>query len=84
NYYTGLFVTAGVVLAYTVIGGFLAVSLTDFVQGSIMFIALILVPVAALFAIGGVTALETSIAAAAPGMQADGSPGPDRSAFFSW
>ena len=71
-------------LAYTVIAGFLAVSLTDFVQGSIMFIALIFVPVAALFVIGGFTALETSIAAAAPGMQADGSPGPDRSAFFSW
>lgn len=45
-------------LAYTVIAGFLAVSLTDFVQGSIMFIALIFVPVAALFVIGGFTALE--------------------------
>lgn len=44
DYSTGLFITAAVVVAYTLFGGFLAVSLTDFVQGTIMFIALILVP----------------------------------------
>lgn len=84
DYFTGLFVTAGVVLAYTVIGGFLAVSLTDFVQGCIMFLALILVPVVALFAIGGVDGLASSIAAAPPGIQTDGTFGPERSQFFSW
>lgn len=84
NYYTGLFVTAGVVLAYTVIGGFLAVSLTDFVQGCIMFAALILVPIAALFAIGGFGGLQESVAAAAPGVQTDGTLGPDRRSYFSW
>ena len=41
DYTTGIVVTAGVVVAYTALGGFLAVSLTDFVQGCIMFIALI-------------------------------------------
>ena len=61
DYRLGLFITAGVVLAYTVIGGFMAVSLTDFVQGCIMFIALVLVPVIAFFAIGGVSGAETSI-----------------------
>ena len=45
DYYLGLFLTAGVVVAYTLFGGFLAVSLTDFVQGCIMFVALILVPI---------------------------------------
>jgi SSS family solute:Na+ symporter len=45
DYQIGLFLTAGVVVAYTLFGGFLAVSLTDFVQGCIMFVALILVPV---------------------------------------
>jgi sodium/proline symporter len=45
DYQLGLFLTAGVVVAYTLFGGFLAVSLTDFVQGCIMFVALILVPV---------------------------------------
>ena len=44
NYNTGIMITASVVVAYTLFGGFLAVSLTDFVQGCIMFIALILVP----------------------------------------
>lgn len=61
DYRMGLFITAGVVLAYTVIGGFMAVSLTDFVQGCIMFIALVLVPVIAFFAIGGISGAETSI-----------------------
>lgn len=44
DYQTGLFITTSVVVAYTMFGGFLAVSLTDFVQGCIMFLALILVP----------------------------------------
>ncbi|TYR79957.1 sodium/proline symporter PutP [Priestia megaterium] len=54
NYQIGLFVTAGVVIAYTLFGGFLAVSLTDFVQGVIMFIALVLVPIVAFTELGGV------------------------------
>lgn len=47
DYQLGLFITLGVVVSYTLLGGFLAVSLTDFVQGCIMFIALVLVPVVA-------------------------------------
>ena len=54
DYAIGLWITAGVVLAYTMVGGFMAVSLTDFVQGCIMFLALVLVPVVALMQIGGV------------------------------
>ncbi|MDW8518294.1 sodium/proline symporter PutP [Priestia flexa] len=54
DYRIGLFVTAGVVIAYTLFGGFLAVSLTDFVQGIIMFIALVLVPIVAFTELGGV------------------------------
>lgn len=61
NYEVGLYVTAGVVVAYTLFGGFLAVSLTDFVQGCIMFIALVLVPVVAIFEIGGVSQMYSSI-----------------------
>jgi len=44
SYETGMYVTTGVVVLYTLFGGFLAVSLTDFVQGCIMFVALVLVP----------------------------------------
>ena len=47
NYQLGLFITLGVVVSYTLLGGFLAVSLTDFVQGCIMFVALVLVPIVA-------------------------------------
>jgi sodium/proline symporter len=53
NYVFGLLIVTGVVVAYTLFGGFLAVSLTDFVQGLIMVIALILVPVVAFAFTGG-------------------------------
>lgn len=55
DYKIGLFVTVGVVVAYTLFGGFLAVSWTDFVQGCIIFIALVLVPIVAFTDVGGVT-----------------------------
>ncbi len=61
NYEVGLYVTAGVVVAYTLFGGFLAVSLTDFVQGCIMFIALVLVPVVAISEVGGLSEMHSSI-----------------------
>lgn len=53
SYHSGLFIVGGVVLAYTLFGGFLAVSWTDFVQGLIMLIALLLVPILAVFQTGG-------------------------------
>jgi sodium/proline symporter len=61
SYELGLFLTAGVVVAYTLFGGFLAVSLTDFVQGCIMFIALIMVPVVAISILGGVDAVSSAV-----------------------
>lgn len=54
SYELGLYITAGVVVSYTLFGGFLAVSLTDFVQGCIMFLSLILVPIVVLFELGGI------------------------------
>ena len=53
DYAVGVTLTLGVVLAYTVIGGFLAVSLTDFCQGVIMMLALIIMPLVVLFGSGG-------------------------------
>ncbi|WP_447928624.1 MULTISPECIES: sodium/proline symporter PutP [unclassified Vreelandella] len=53
DYGTGIIITLGVVLVYTVVGGFLAVSLTDFVQGCIMMLALIIMPAVVLFGEGG-------------------------------
>lgn len=53
DYTLGLLLTVSVVIAYTMFGGFLAVSLTDFVQGCIMFVALVIVPVVAVQVLGG-------------------------------
>jgi sodium/proline symporter len=61
NYEVGLYVTAGVVVAYTLFGGFLAVSLTDFVQGCIMFVALVLVPIVTISEVGGISEIHASI-----------------------
>ncbi|MBA6379558.1 MULTISPECIES: sodium/proline symporter PutP [unclassified Colwellia] len=61
DYEVGLYVTAGVVVLYTMFGGFLAVSLTDFVQGCIMFVALVLVPFVVISDIGGVQAMNDVI-----------------------
>jgi len=61
SYELGLYVTAGVVVAYTLFGGFLAVSLTDFVQGCIMFIALVLVPIVVINNVGGLSNMHADI-----------------------
>ena len=53
DYMLGIWITAGVVLAYTMVGGFLAVSLTDFVQGVIMLLALVVMPLVVIFGPGG-------------------------------
>ena len=53
DYHTGMLIVSGVVVAYTLFGGFLAISYTDFLQGLTMFLALITVPVFGLFLTGG-------------------------------
>ncbi|WNS76295.1 sodium/proline symporter PutP [Bacillus sp. DTU_2020_1000418_1_SI_GHA_SEK_038] len=53
GYHTGLLIVSGVVVAYTLFGGFLAVSYTDFIQGLMMLVALLLVPILALSQTGG-------------------------------
>ncbi|ANY07662.1 sodium/proline symporter PutP [Pseudonocardia sp. HH130630-07] len=53
TYLTGMIIVAVVTLAYTMIGGFLGASLTDVVQGLMMMLALLVVPVIAIAAIGG-------------------------------
>ena len=61
DYNIGVIVTAGVVVAYSTFGGFMAVSTTDFVQGCIMFAALILVPLVTFTAIGEWSIVETQL-----------------------
>lgn len=54
NYHLGLLVVGGVIVLYTLFGCFLAVSYTDFVQGTIMFLALVSVPIIGVFVTGGI------------------------------
>ena len=59
-YVIGLIVAAVVILVYTFMGGFLAVCTTDFVQGTLMLIALLVVPIVAWgFVSGDFSALLT-------------------------
>ena len=58
DYAFGVLATVSIVVLYTIMGGFLAVSLTDFVQGVIMLIALVAVPIVAY---QGLPVLETGL-----------------------
>ncbi|MBB1500089.1 sodium/proline symporter PutP [Propioniciclava sp. MC1683] len=53
NYYVGMLGIAAVTVLYTLVGGFLAVSWTDVVQGLMMVVALVLLPVVGIIALGG-------------------------------
>ena len=67
DYRTALWVGAAVIVGYTFLGGFLAVCWTDFVQGLLMLLALIVVPVAVVAGAGGWDATVATIGAIDPG-----------------
>jgi sodium/proline symporter len=66
EYSTALWVGALATIAYTFIGGFLAVSWTDTVQASLMIFALILTPVMVIIAVGGIDSSMLVITAKNP------------------
>lgn len=68
SYHTGLIIVALVTITYTFIGGFLAVSFTDVVQGTMMFLALLLVPIIGVFATGGFGETTSSIQSVDPSL----------------
>lgn len=53
DYRIALTIGAAVILIYTFMGGFMAVCVTDFVQGTLMLIGLLVVPIIAFNLIGG-------------------------------
>jgi len=53
DYTTSLLITASVVIFYTFLGGFMAVCWTDFCQGILMFFAILIVPLTAMYYVGG-------------------------------
>lgn len=59
---SSVLVGSAIVVVYTLMGGFLAVSITDTVQGIVMALASIALPVAAVLAVGGLGALAQGLA----------------------
>lgn len=66
SYGTALWAGAAATIAYTFIGGFLAVSWTDTVQATLMIFALILTPIIVILAVGGIDTSIMVIAAKNP------------------
>ncbi len=66
DYHLGMVIVAGIVIVYTLMGGFLAVSWTDVVQGLMMLIALVLVPLVGIMHLGGAAELISAIKAVDP------------------
>ena len=68
DYFSALLLSAGVVVIYTFLGGFMAVCWTDFIQGCMMFLAIVLVPLVGMIAFGGCDAVMTRLATTAPNL----------------
>lgn len=54
DYSVGIIIGVGIVLVYTFLGGFLAVTWSNLIQGSIMFFVLVFVPIVAISSAGGI------------------------------
>jgi len=67
SYVQGIVIGCGMILFYTVLGGFLAVAVTDLIQGLIMAFAVLVLPVAAIGEMGGLERLWETMAAAGGG-----------------
>ena len=68
TYTTGVIVGALVTFFYTTVGGFKAVAYSDLVQGVLMLLALIVLPIVGFQAAGGWGAVMSSLAAADPAL----------------
>lgn len=66
NFLGALLLGATIVLIYTLWGGFWAVSVTDALQAALMLMAAIVLPVAALLAVGGFDGLSQAAAESVP------------------
>lgn len=62
-YETGMIIVAAIVVIYTLIGGFLAVSWTDMMQGIMMVVALVAVPIVGLITVGGLGPVAEAVSA---------------------
>jgi sodium/proline symporter len=68
NYSTGVLVGATVIILYTLVGGYKAVAWTDLIQGILMLLGLIIVPLIAIDAAGGWSSVLTELSSQDPGL----------------
>jgi sodium/proline symporter len=68
NYTWGVIVGATIIIAYTLVGGFKAVAWTDLIQGVLMLLGLIILPIVAISAGGGWDAITSNLVAQDPGL----------------
>jgi len=66
NYKLAVILAVLIIGLYTFLGGFLAVSWTDFVQGSLMVIALLIVPISVIYLRGGLSEIWNQIGSINP------------------
>lgn len=66
DYTIAVYLSVIIVGLYTVLGGYLAVSWTDFVQGGLMFIALIIVPITVITNFGGFAEVWRAVSSVNP------------------
>ena len=61
DYRIAILIGSGIVIAYTVTGGFRAVCVTDTIQGIMMFFAILIVPITGIILIGGPCAAISAV-----------------------
>lgn len=66
NYETGVIIGITIILFYTTVGGFKAVAYSDVIQGTLMFVGLILLPTTAIMQSGGWTSTFNKLEAINP------------------
>lgn len=62
SYEVALLLGVVIIIAYTFLGGFLAVCWTDMIQGMLMFVTLVITPVVCLVRLGGMDAVSAAVA----------------------
>ena len=66
TYHWGMFIGVGIIVLYTVMGGFLAVSWTDLAQGMLMVLTVVVLPIVGLIALGGLAVMGDKLHAFNP------------------
>ncbi|MFD2675138.1 sodium/proline symporter PutP [Gulosibacter bifidus] len=66
EYLWGMLLVGGTTLLYTFFGGFLGATLTDVVQGMLIMAALVVLPIVAIFQVGGWGEVQTAVEAVDP------------------